>query len=181
MALTKTTPAPAVTEPVAPRPSKRTTWAKAEVQRTITLTLPAARRLVRDVTTWPLWNPVVRAASHCAGPLAGAGMECRVVVGVRPFAASLGYLLVAADGNGTTVFAGRWGRRCSFIDVVELHSSESGTSVNRRIELMTTGWLRPFSRRLAALARRRLERSLDHLVAPAGSYPESVDRIQEPS
>lgn len=144
--------------------SARSKWTVLEVRRTIRLELEDADALVRDIATWPLWNPTVAQTTTPEGSSSSSpGVMSRVVLGERPLRAQLWYMQVATDRKGTTVFAGNWGRYCRFIDVVEMSGRGSSTDVIRRVELMVTGPLRMAHRALTRVARSRVRRTFDLL------------------
>ena len=145
-------------------PARPASWWTASTRRAVPLSPHDVDRLVRDVPAWSLWDPLVSGATLEHGRLGEPGMLCRVTLGHGPTARDAVVELVASDPPRTAVFAGHIGRRCRFIDVVDVVGRDGGAEVSRRLELLLSGSARLIGPLLAALAGRYLRRSFERLT-----------------
>jgi hypothetical protein len=150
--------------PAAVLPARRASWWAASTRHTVPLSPSDMDRLVRDAPARALWDPLVSSVALEAGRAGEPGMVCRVVLGNGPVTRDAVVELVASDPPRTVVLAGHVGRRCRFIEVVEIVGRDGGTEVSRRLELLLSGSARLVGPLLTALARRYLRRSFAFLT-----------------
>lgn len=119
--------------------------------------------MVKDTSSWPLWDPGLVGVEPLEGTPGQPGMMCRLTIGNRRWSQPVIQMLVASS-DLITVFAGG-GRRWYFIETIRLTPrGGASTRIERRVEVAACGVLRWLMVPFTSLVGRHLRRSLNALT-----------------